>query len=255
MGEHELILIKKIKEKREFSGISESLIYDLLLDYVKKHNLDLKKINERDLKLIVKEIRLILRNYSGRFQTSFKDRLKLLDNYRINDLLKTHFSTSERTDFYPFLKKIISNLKVKSILDLGCGLNPIALADQKILYYASDIREDELELIRLFFKKNKISGKVFSYDLRKIKPNLPVVDLCLVLKVLDIFGAEKRVISEKILDFVKCKNFIISFSSRKLSGKPMNRPERIWFEKILQSKKLKYKKLYSKNEIFYLIEI
>lgn len=246
-------LVQKIKEKKELKGIASSLVRGALDDYLKKYKININLLNKKQIKIIIKEVRAGLRNLVGQYQKSLKNKSKL----PIKDLLKTHSSTAERLDFYPKLKKIISQLKVKSILDLGCGLNPLALANKKVKYHASDIKEDELEIIEKYFKKHNIEGKTFVYDLRKPKKALPKVDLCLIFKVLDILANDKKsraILTEKILKEVPCKKLFISFSTIKLSGRKMNFPKRYWFENMLERKNLKYKTFSSDNEVFYLVD-
>ena len=91
-------------------------------------------------------------------------------------------------------------------------VNPIALANSGLTYYASDIKEDELSLIKRFFKKNKIKGKLFVQDLTKSSLNFPKTDICLILKVLDTIDPN-HVLTETLLKKVHSKYFIISFST------------------------------------------
>ena len=247
------ILIEKIKQKPEFRGISESIIKETLNKHLNQHKIEIEELSERDSKIVIKEIRANLRNLTGQFQKASKNRGKLFEKNKIKEILKTHSSTAERIAFYPKLKKIINSLKAKSILDLGCGLNPIALANSKIKYYASDIRADELKLIQKFFEKNKIKGKTFTYDIRKINPDLPEIDLCILFKVLDVIEKKSHKLSEKILKTVKCRYFLISFATKKLSGKPMRFPQRRWIELLLKRLNYSYKTFKSNNEIFYLV--
>ncbi len=247
-------LIEKIKKKKELSDIEDSLISEILENYLKKHKINLENLKEKEIKIIVKEIRSQLRLLTGRFQKSLKNKLKLLEKNKLSELLKTHASTAERLSFYPKLKKIISKLNPSSILDLACGLNPIALASPKIKYYASDIKSSELNLIREFFKKNKIKGSVFVYNLRDLSKPLPKADICLLFKTLDIIEDNPRNLAEKLIKKLNCKYIIISFSTRTLSGKPMRYLRRYWLENLLKKLSLSYKTFSSDNEIFYLVE-
>lgn len=247
-------IIKKIKDKKELNGISDAVVSGFLQNYLKKYNFSIDKAKTSEVKSMIKEIRAKLRNYVGQFQKSFKDREKILESGNVKKLLESHSSTFERLSFYPKLIEIINEIKPSSILDLGCGLNPLALAKPGIIYYALDIREDELSLVAKFFKKNKIKGCTKVYDLTKIDENLPTADLCILFKVLDIIDAPPYALSEKILTKIKCKKFLVSFSKIKLSGKKMNKPERYWFENLLKKLNFKYKKFQSENEIFYLID-
>jgi hypothetical protein len=150
-------------------------------------------------------------------------------------------------------------LHVKKILDLGCGLNPLAIASREYYYIASDINEEDLSIVGEFFRKKNIPGETLSFDLRKIQDNaneLPQCDLCLLFKVLDILAGGDRkmrnVLAERILEKIKASYFLISFSTRKISGKEMRSPRRNWFEKILAKKNLRFRTFASTNEIFYL---
>ncbi len=246
-------IVSRIKEKKEFAGVAESVVRELVSSYIKKYPLP-EKLSDRQIKIIVKEVRVELRKLTGQFQKSRKNRQKLLEKSMLSKILASHFSTSERVEFYPQLKKLIRSLKVRSILDLGCGLNPLALADPKIFYYASDIKEDELKLIQDFFRKNNLPGETFVCDLRKFDQSLPKADLCILFKVLDIIDDKKHSLTRKILEKVNCKNFLVSFSTKKLSGKRMNYPKRKWFEEILTAMKLDFRSFESSNEVFYLIK-
>lgn len=245
-------LILKIKDKKELSGLANSVVVESLQKYLTKYNISLDKLSPHQSKILIKEIRADLRLLTGRFQKSQKDKLKLINSKE--SLLKTHTSTFERLDFYPDLKRIIKDIKPRSILDLGSGLNPIALANSKVFYFAADINEDDLLIVKLFFQKNKIEGKTFVYDLRKIKENLPKTDLCLIFKVLDIIDDKRHKLSEKIILNVPSKVIIVSFSTKKLSGKPMNFPNRFWFENLLKKLEFNFEKIETKNEVFYLIK-
>lgn len=247
-------IIQKIKQKKELSGIDSALVKEKLERYLAKTKISPNKLTDSQLKIVVKDIRSSLRENVGRFQASSKDRYKLLEKNDIPALLRAHSSTKERTNFYPQLREIISKLNVSSILDLGCGINPVAIASPGVKYYASDINLEDLEIVKLFFQKNKIDGKVFSCDLNKIEScSLPAVDLCLVLKVFDIIGEKDFEIAKKVLETIRAKHLIISFSTVTISGKPMNRPRRVWFERLLNSLCYKFEIIESDNEIFYLI--
>lgn len=234
-------LLKRIKEKKELSGLTDSVVEEVLDTCLERHGVSSENLDKTSAKVLLKDVRAELRKHAGRFQKSLKSKEKLLEANNIRKLLLTHSSTSERIDFYPKLKKIISSLNVSSILDLGCGLNPIALASPNVKYYASDIKEDELSLIERFFRKNKIKGKTFVCNLKKITIRLPKADLCLLFKVLDVIDDKSHKLTEQILSEIPCRYFLISFSTRKLSGKPMNHPERVWFEKILRNQNLNFR--------------
>lgn len=248
--------VKAIKKKKELSGIDEGVISDALEEYLKKKSLYLGNLNESDIKTIIKDIRAELRISAGMFQQKgWKERMELLHKNDLPKLLQTHLSTKERADFYPELEKLISSLKVASILDLGCGINPIALASPEYEYYAADINADELALVEEFFKINKINGRTFICDLRKIDEcDIPKAELCIILKVFDIIENKGHKLAEKILQKVNSKYFLVSFSTKTLSGKPMRKNSVGWIEHLLKRLGYSYKTIQHKNEIFYLAQ-
>ncbi|MDP4039472.1 MAG: hypothetical protein Q8P57_02745 [Candidatus Pacearchaeota archaeon] len=247
-------IISEIKKKKELSDIPNSLIKEILEKSLKKNfKNSIEEIkNKKQLKIIIKEVRSELRKYTGRFQISSKKRIALLKENRIEELLKTHSSTKERFLDYKILKSEIKKLNPSSILDLGCGLNPIIIANNKIKYYAYDIKKDELNLISEFFKNNKINGKTVYKDIKKVK-RFPKTDLTLILKVLDIIDQKGHRNAKEIIQKISSKNIIASFSLITLSGKPMSFPRRYWFEKTLEILNLKFKVKRTKTEIFYII--
>jgi hypothetical protein len=247
-------IVQKIKQKKELSGIEDSIVLEHLNEYLAKHRINLTALTPYQIKLIITDIRKILREKVGRFQASTKSRYPLLEKGDIQAVLRTHSSTKERVGFYPQLKEIIKRLKVKSILDLGCGINPLALAEKGTKYYASDINAEDLNIVREYFRNYKIDGEVFVCDLNRIDEcEFPKADLTLVLKVFDILGKSDYRTAKNILEKISSKHLIVSFSTRTLSGKPMKNQRRIWFERLLDSLLYKSEIIKSENEIFYIV--
>jgi hypothetical protein len=246
-------IISRIKQKKELSGIDDSVIEDALNNYAKKAHISLSNLRPSEQKILVKLVRAELRKYSGRFQASFKKRKELLEQNRINELLETHSSTKERIEFYPEIVSLISRLNAESILDLGAGLNPIAIAKPGMKYYALDINADDLYTVREYFVRNNISGEIIIHDLRK-PFNFPKADLCLILKVFDVIETSGHKLAERIISSLNCKHILISFSTKTLSNAPMRHPQRGWIERLLERLGYSFRIIKSKNEIFYLAE-
>lgn len=249
-------IINKIKEKKELSGIPDNTVKESLEKQLRKLNLPDEGLSKKDEKILIKEVRKTLREYVGRFKSSGKDQgiiKRLVESNQINPALMLHSSTRERMNFYPELKKVIKKLSPGTILDLGCGLNPLALADKSCFYYASDIDENNLRLIKRFFHLNNIKGQTFTADLRKAR-EFPEADLCLILKVLDILKMPHKEV-ESLLLSLKCRTLIVSFSTVTLSGKQMKDKRRFWFERILERLNIPFEDLESNNEFFYIISL
>ena len=240
-------LIAEIKQKHEFRDLPNSFIKNILESYLQKQKISIP-YNKENRKLLVKIIRAKLRKSAGQYIEKTKS--KLSSN---QELLKLHKSTNERLKEYEYIKSLIEQLKPQSILDLGCGLNPMAIAKPNIKYYAYDIKADYLYLVKEYFEKNKIKGEVQHEDITQVN-NFPKTDVCLMLKLLDILGKNKKEIAKKLFTKLNSNNLIVSFATRTLSGKPMNRPYRRWFENLLKDLNLEYKLHRTNNEIFYVIK-
>lgn len=247
-------LVNKIKEKYELRSLPDSLVEDTLKDYISKRKLSHPK-SKKEEKLIVKAIRSELRRYTGQYasKSNIKKRSELINSDNVENILYHHSSTRERIEDYNLIKKIITVLNSKSILDLGCGINPIALATPSVTYHAYDINNNDLEVVRQFFKRNNINGDIHHKDIR-YESNFPKVDLCIIFKVLDILGDKKYEITKHLLEKVETKHFLISFATRTLTGKKMNSPYRRWFEKILKQLNCRYDVERTNQELFYIIK-
>ncbi len=252
-------IISKIKSKRELKSLSDSFI-----DYI------LSKIKEKDS---IKEARKELRRLYGSFQfinaikkrdVYLKEIINSLNKKEFNleahkNLLKTHRSTKERLDIYEDLYNNINNFI--SIQDLACGLNPfslIFLKNKNVNYYAYDLECQELNLVKEYFKSVEENFKEFNFEVNPINlfEGIPETktDYCLLFKFLDLLESKKQYkLAEKIIKEIKSKYIIASFSTKTLSGKLMNHPNRKWFELMLKRLNYNFKILKYENEIFYII--
>ena len=246
-------IISQIKRKPELNDLPDSLVEKTLKAFLSKNKIVLNN-STKERKIIIKEVRAELRRYAGQYvsKQNAKKRMALISQDKISELLSEHTSTRERTIDYDGIKKIIYDLNPKSILDLGCGLNPLAIAIPSIEYHAYDIKEEDLNIVREFFKRKGISGEIHNKDIRELD-KFPKVDLCIIFKVLDILGEDRNKIARKLLTIIDSNFFIVSFATRTLSGKPMNSPYRNWFEKILKDLNYPYKFRRMNQEIIYII--
>ncbi|HLC31089.1 MAG TPA: hypothetical protein VJK51_00310 [Candidatus Nanoarchaeia archaeon] len=245
-------IISKIKEKPELKGIADSLVEEKLSKVLKKYPLSLSEKNE---KLIIKETRALLRKNVGQYQIKTTKRTKLFKEKNWSELLYTHTSTKERAPHYLELKQKINTFKPLSILDLGCGLNPLALATPTIPYHASDVNESDLSIVKAYFKEKNLKGSVFSFDLRNQDPStLPQADICLLFKLFDALEQTSHKLAEQLITKIPTQRFLISFALIKLSGKPMNVPNRPWLEHLLRKHNLPYSSFIIGNELFYYVE-
>ena len=255
-------LIKAIKSKKELENLDMKFVKVELNAYFlrnPKEKLALKDLNPKSkiYKKIIKEVRAKLRRSYGLFR---KDKIDFNKDYQ--ELLNTHSSTKERLKLYPTLYRRIFKIteEPKTILDLGCGINPLSfhyMNLKNVSYFAYDLSEEEVKLLNKFFNEKKIEGKAQILNLletNKIK-KLPPADLAFLFKMTDVLDKGKgHKTSEEIIKTIPSKNIVVSFPTLTISGKPMNHPRRGWIEMMCKRLNYEFKVLAFENEIFYVIK-
>jgi len=260
-------IIKKIKEKKELSSISDEYVLETLERIILQNPKLAKAIKENrtrssEYKDAIKKTRAKLRIEYGMFSEELPEREEILKKEQDDDkLLLTHKSTAERINIYPYIYQKIFDITgiPKKILDLGCGMNPASnkymqLADFE--YYAGELSEKDCKFIEKYFRKRKIKGKAFATNLKKpeLLEILPEADVCFLFKVLDTVEKKGHKLAEEIINKVNAKWIVASFATHNLGGKRMEHPRRGWIERMLERLEYKFKIIEEENEIFYVIE-
>ncbi len=240
---------KKLKQKRELNDMDDSFIENRIKDYIKKNKLEKKfKIpgfsKTSAYKKMFKALRKDLREIYGVFRSK---------TFMENPSIK------ERLVYYKEIYHKIFSItgKPKKILDLGCGLNPLSYKymDHKPYYYACDISENDLKKVREYFRRNKVKGKVFTFDLVYGDYNdLPKANVCFLFKTLEALEQIKNNISKDIIKNLDCDWIVASFSKKSLSGKRIKKAGRAWLRRLLKKLDLHYKIFDIGNEIFFVIK-
>jgi hypothetical protein len=132
--------------------------------------------------------------------------------------------------------------------------------DVKAEYYAAEISEQDCEFLNKFFKKAGIKGKAVQLDLVKAAKNpqllkFPKADVCFLFKILDeIERGRGRKLSESLIKAINAKWLVISFATRKVTGRPMKYPYRRWLEQMLARLGFEFEIIKEANEIFYVVK-
>jgi hypothetical protein len=269
-------LISLIKQKKELSNIDDTFVKKELEIYFTQHPKLKKELTDnfntksKTTKIVVKDIRSILRKVYGVFRDTVNPtkRVALLETFlkeqnekNIQALLKTHSSTKERLAIYNTLyKKIFKLTNPTIILDLGCGINPLSsfYFPKKIACHVYDLSEHEIALVNDFFAQvNFVKGTAHVLDLFDLKKitKLPKADLALLFKVTDVLDRNKgHKQTEEILQAIPAKYILLSFATKTLSGKKMAAPQRKWVEWLCRRLGYEYSALEFENELFYVIE-
>jgi 16S rRNA (guanine(1405)-N(7))-methyltransferase len=139
-------------------------------------------------------------------------------------MMGEHASTRERLavldDFYSSILEPVGPLQ--SVVDLACGLNPLALPWMPFAdaapYYGCDIYADLADFCTIFMAHVHRPGKVEVCDLTQDPPFQPV-QLALLLKTLPCLEQVNKDIGLEFLDRVQADYLLVSFPVASLSGR------------------------------------
>jgi len=189
------------------------------------------------LALAVKSTRTRLHQLVGAYYdkpstyAQLQDLLKGLPDTSINSLkafarqaMPLHASTAERLpileDFY---NRSLQKLDpVNSVLDLGCGLNPLAIPflplNEGFTYQATDVLIPLLDFLNAYFSKIEVKGSASLLDLSTQIPDQEV-DLVIMLKLIPLLDQINKSIAPKLLQNLKARALLVSYPLKSLGGR------------------------------------
>lgn len=275
-------LYSALVQNKKYKTISKGVVQRHIVAYFKKHPAQqhvLQRPSSEKYKKIVQHIRSELHAIHGTFQTTKKSKReeylallqRLLRQKNVNQeeylrlhnkILETNRSTKERLQYYPSLYKQIFRYtgNPQTILDLGCGLNPISypyMHLQQTTYFAYDIDTADISFLSTYFKILSLRGKAAILDLNKLENirSLPQADVAFLFNALDPLDQGKgHKLSEMLITVVPARFVVASFSTMTVSGKSMNYPYRGWIERMLERLGFSFTLFQTPNELFYIIE-
>ena len=139
-------------------------------------------------------------------------------------IMRAHASTRERL---PILEEFYARTlgpiaPVHSVLDLACGLNPLAIPWMPLAsdarYYAYDIYEDMTAFVAGFLALLGVEGEAAARDLTQITPPQPV-DVALILKTIPCLEQIDKSLGLRLLEQVNARHVLVSFPVRSLGGR------------------------------------
>lgn len=155
--------------------------------------------------------------------------------------MSLHASTRERlpilNQFY--LETLQAFQRIDSLMDLACGLNPLALAWMPVTnetrISVCDIYTDQIDFLNAFFEHFNINGNAYCCDLtHQIPPEEFQVGF--ILKTIPCLEQVDKNIGKRIIYELNCDHLMVSFPAQSLSGrnKGMREFYSIHFENLLQ---------------------
>lgn len=157
-------------------------------------------------------------------------------------VMEHHASTKERLPILDTLyTTIFADLPpIRSVLDIACGLNPLAIPWMPLApgatYAACDIFTDRMAFLQEFLGLVGVAGTATARDVVSAFPS-ETVDLALVLKFLPVMEQSQKGSGLELLRTLKARYIVVSFPTRTLGGhgKGMEATYETWFlERVAQ---------------------
>jgi len=259
-------LLAKIIEKPKYEHIHEGLVRALIQNELSK-----QRSKKETLKAVSRKLHQIGAGYFTQKPdyAAWAEQLRHIprDIYSQEarqfclQAMKHHSSTRERLPILAsfFIETLASASPIESILDLACGLNPLAIAwmpgAKDIRYYGCDIFGDMCDFLNLFFKHMNLSGHFYACDLREAHyPHSAKV--AFLLKSLPCLTQLEKGLGEKILENVPAEYVLVSYPMRSLGGraKGMGKTYENQFNEMAAARGWSFERFAFKNELAFLIK-
>ncbi len=243
-------LVQQVQSSAKYSSIYPDLVAHIA-------QIELKK--GRSWKVTVKAIRNKLHQVGAAYQEqeinydrlaselkSYPHDLQSSDVKRyLLQTMSLHASTRERLHLLDrFYLETLSSLEpVTSVLDVACGLNPLAIGWMPLANSAQvsvcDIYVDQIEFLNTFFEHFEI--KAYCCDLTQSVPQ-EKAQVGFVLKTIPCLEQIDKNIGIKVLQGLQCDNLLVSYPAQSLTGKKkgMRNFYSDQFEQILKATEWKY---------------
>ncbi len=135
-----------------------------------------------------------------------------------------HASTRERLPILEsfFATTLAGIAPVTSVLDVACGLNPLAIPWMPLapgaLYLACDIYADMMDLIGAFLPLAGVTGRAFICDAVGEPPE-ERAQIAFILKTIPCLEQVDKAAGLRLLDAVRADYALVSFPARSLGGR------------------------------------
>ncbi len=221
-------LIKAVQQSSKYNNISQGLI-----EHIGTQELSRRKSTKEAIKGTKNRLHQIAGAYFSsapnyqkwhsdlRSAGSNKGKLKAT----CRSIMKNHVSTQERLSILDeFYATIFADLpRIYTVLDLACGLNPLAIPwlpiKGELRYHAVDIYNDLAEFLDEIWGLLGVDGNAYSEDITAGVPQI-YVDLAILVKAVPCLEQLEKNIGLTILQEVKADYVLVSFPSQSIGGRP-----------------------------------
>jgi 16S rRNA (guanine(1405)-N(7))-methyltransferase len=160
----------------------------------------------------------------GRLAVAYETGAEVEIKTACRSVLDQHSSTRERL---PILEQFYAAIFAstgwpRSLLDLGCGLNPLCLPwmelDSNTAYFALDIDSDRVRFLNRYLALSGYEPLARCQDIL-ITPPAEKVDLALLLKMSPSLERQEQGATLRLLDQLDATSVVVSFAVTSLGGR------------------------------------
>lgn len=227
----------------------------------------------RSFKEAVKATKNKLHQVGGAYQQTkinYEKSMALLRKSAVSDpnfratcqqIMQAHASTRERL---PILEEFFTNIlahlpPVQTVLDLACGLNPLAYPwlplPQDVQFTAVDIYGDMLNFIQEFFEVAGVNGRTQQRDVIG-NPPTERYDLILLLKTLPCLEQVDKEAGANLVASLNSRFLLISYPAQSLGGRSKGMVENYTqqFEKLANGRNWHVRRFEFATELAFLVQ-
>ena len=228
-------LAEKVQANQKYQSITQDLVMRLSEEAIRKG---------LSGKSAVKAVRNKLHQVGGAYfkqnldyTTAIHELTKLpeqMDTDQVKQycrkFMRAHASTAERLSILEtFYQTTLSSIApVSSILDLACGMNPLAIPwmplTDNFSYHACDIYLDMLGLLNQFFNQFKLNASAQPCDLLGEIPNNQA-QVAFLLKTIPCLEQMEKTIGLRLLEAIQAEHILVSFPVHSLGGRKKGMPD------------------------------
>jgi 16S rRNA (guanine(1405)-N(7))-methyltransferase len=203
--------------------VSEDLIRRVGVDELAKR---------RSLKEAIKETKNALHQVAGLYRNSGDlGAIHLRGGLHRHDaVMQQHTSSRERLPILDsFYTTLFADIRpIQSVLDIACGLNPLAIPFMPLApnarYVALDVYDDMIAFLNGAFESMNINATARVADVFSEIENPKSIlresfDVVLLLKTIPCLEQIDKGIGKKLLDTINAKHIVVSFPTRSVGGK------------------------------------
>lgn len=266
VDEQVALLVQRVQSHAKYQSITPEIVQRLAADALRRG---------LQGKTAVKEVRSKLHQIGGAYFKQRPDvrlwhsKLVSLPPHPEDPALKnfcraamqTHASTAERVPILgSFFQTCLASIApVSSVIDLACGLNPLAIPWMPLSsgcsYHACDIYLDMLGFISRFLRHMEIDGSAEPCDLVSYVPPY-TAQLAFLLKTIPCLEQLDKTIALPLLRSIPAEHILVSFPVRSLGGTKKGMPNfyRDHFYNITAGQDWKITEFSFSSELAFLVE-